>query len=188
MSRRNFFAKLDERYDDHRKIKRAWRQTRAAVGLHAMAITYCKRHNTDGVVDAEWIEDRLPSAKERERVLTALVELELFDLGPDGSYRVHNYLEYQESATARGARSERARAAADRRWDAKRNANGMQDAYEPHCETDADRIANRNAGRNAEERRGEDISLNRGGGMGGSGCAFSQPGEISDLSDGGGAR
>lgn len=116
------WAKLDDRYDDHRKLKRAWRLHRGTVGLHAMAITYCSRHELDGVVDIEWIADKLPAPKEREKVLAALVECRLFEPVDAEHYRVHGFLDYNPSreqlkarrradaerkAKARGPKSER---------------------------------------------------------------------------------
>lgn len=101
------WAKLDDLYDDNRKIKRAWRQHPRAVGLHAMAITYCARHETDGVVDLEWIEERLPTAKERNSVIAVLIDCGLFEAAPNGDLRVHDYLTYNRSKSA--AEVERAR-------------------------------------------------------------------------------
>jgi hypothetical protein len=91
------WARFDDLYDDHRKIKRAWRANRSAVGLHAMAITYCSRHETDGMVDLEWIVEKLPAAKERSKVLSVLVECELFVPVDAEHYSVHDYLDYNPS-------------------------------------------------------------------------------------------
>lgn len=111
------WAKLDDRYDDHRKTKRAWRLHRATIGLHTMAITYCARHELDGVVDIEWITDKLPATKEREKVLAALVECRLFDPIDADHYRVHDYLDHNPS---------RAQLETRRRSDAERKAKGRQ--------------------------------------------------------------
>ncbi len=138
------FAKLDDRYDDHRKIKRAWRQNRALVGLHAMAITYCWRHNTDGIVDIEWLEEKLPRAAEREKLVGLLVELGLFDHVDEHTWRVHDYLDFQDSSEKRAARVSAGRKAAQTRWGAK----GMPAASDPQCDPHAEP--------NTEERRGEE--------------------------------
>lgn len=118
------WARFDDRYDDTRKIKRAWRAHGRAVGLHAMAITYCSRHETDGVVDLDWLIDKLPVARDREKVLHVLVDIGLFEVIDADHYRVHDYLDYNPSreqlearrradaarkATGRAAQSERAR-------------------------------------------------------------------------------
>lgn len=120
------YAKIDDLYDDKRKVKRAWRDHRAAVGLHAMAITYCVRHRTDGRIPDDWLEEMLPAKRERDQVLTTLVGVALFDADPhaDGTYTVHDFLEWNESAAERKARSDAGRNAAGRRWS---NANGNAD-------------------------------------------------------------
>lgn len=137
------WAKLDDRYDDNRKIKRAWRRNRAAVGLHAMAITYCSRHRTDGVVDIDWLEERLPAEKERAKVIGVLVDGGLFEPVDAEHWRVHDYLDYNPSRQARDEASDAARNAALVRWskeqdaartaepDADGSAEGMRDPM-PH--------------------------------------------------------
>lgn len=88
------WARFDDRYHDNRKVKRAWRAHPRAVGLHAMAVTYCAMHETDGIVDMEWLDEKLPAVKEREKVLGALVDTGLFEALEDGSFLVHDYLTY----------------------------------------------------------------------------------------------
>jgi hypothetical protein len=109
------WAKFDDLYDDHRKIKRAWKRHPRAVGLHSMAVTYCARHETDGVVDPEWLEEKLPATKERNAVLAVLVDCGLFEPLQDDHYLVHDYLDFNES---------RADAEARRRRDSERKRGG----------------------------------------------------------------
>lgn len=120
------WAKLDDRYDDNRKVKRAWREHPRAVGLHAMAITYSSRHETDGFLDAIWVEERLPNAKERAGCVLALVSAGLFS-EVEGGWQVHDYLDYNPSRVEldeqREARSESARKAAKARWGAESNGS-----------------------------------------------------------------
>ncbi len=133
------WAKLDDRYDDNRKVKRAWRKDRAAVGLHAMAITYCSRHRTDGVVDIEWLEDRLPASRERNKTLGVLVELGLFEPLDGGEHwYVHDYLDYNPSRQDKEEASDAARNAALVRWS--REQDAKRDA-QPHADGNADRNA-----------------------------------------------
>lgn len=86
------YARFDDRYDDHRKIKRALRREPAAVAMHAMAITYCNRFSTDGDVDLDWIEERLAlmpyKTAQRRRVLEVLLEEGLFTRVSDEYYAV----------------------------------------------------------------------------------------------------
>lgn len=81
------WVRHDDRYDDTRKIKRAWRRNRASVGLHAMATTYCARHETNGLVDLDWLEDKLPKDRERTEVIAVMTNVGLFELLPAGETR-----------------------------------------------------------------------------------------------------
>lgn len=106
------WARLDDLYDDHRKVKRAWRAHPRAVGLHVMAIAYCSRHGTDGVVDLAWITEKIPGRADRGKVLAALVECGLFDAPDDaGSYRVHDFLDWNPTV---------AQVRREREWDRRR--------------------------------------------------------------------
>jgi hypothetical protein len=131
------FAKLDELYDDNRKIKRAWRRDRGAVGLHAQAITYCKRHQTDGIVDIDWLEEKLPDDEERATTVAALVDGGLFEAVDDAHWMVHDFLDYQTSSADRRKQSMQAAAAANARW----HPESMRTA----SEQDAPSIGDRNA-------------------------------------------
>jgi hypothetical protein len=91
------WAKFDDRYDDNRKVKKAWRLDPASVGLHAMAITYSSRHETDGIVDLDWLTEKLPVARARVKTIAALVECELFEPIDGDRFRVHDYLKFNPS-------------------------------------------------------------------------------------------
>lgn len=126
------WARLDDLYDDNRKVKRAWRASGRAVGLHAMAISYCARHETNGLVDVEWITEKLPAARERERVLDVLVAAGLFDAVDAGHFQVHDYLDYNPS---RGQLEDKRRKDSERksrgrdspvRSDSTRSPNGIR--------------------------------------------------------------
>ena len=115
------YARVDDLYDDKRKVKRAWRACPEAIGLHVLSITYCTRHRTDGVLPADWLEEILPHPARRDRVLRAMVEHELFDCN-DGVFVVHDYLDWNDSAEVRSERSRAGKEFAARRW-----ANGKRD-------------------------------------------------------------
>lgn len=117
------WAKLDDRYDDHPKVRRAWREHPATVGVHAMAITHSARYGTDGLVAAAWLRDLMPHWAQRKKVLAILVSAGLFDAVGDGSYRVHDFLDYNPSRLSRAKLSSAAREAALVRWSAERTAN-----------------------------------------------------------------
>lgn len=129
------WAKLDDRFDDNRKVKRAWRTHPRAVGLYAMAITYCSRHETDGMVDVEWLHERLPNQRDYDGVLKALVDAELFVQVDESFYAVHDYLKHNPSRSSREAKrqADRERKARGGRADSARNRNGRQaESGTPH--------------------------------------------------------
>jgi hypothetical protein len=101
------WGRFDDRYDDNRKVKRAWRANRGAIGLHAMAITYSSRHETDGLIDLDWLIEKVPAARERERVVRVLVEAGLFEALDGEMFMVHDYLEFNPSAADLQAKRER---------------------------------------------------------------------------------
>jgi hypothetical protein len=133
------WVKSDDRTDDTRKVKRAWKQDRATIGLWYMAKTCSARHESDGLVPLEWVEDKLPDEEERERVLCAMCERDLFERLPAGETRtlrirdmrvkygpldedafiVHDYLEFNE---ARQEAEERRSKEAKRKADAREQA------------------------------------------------------------------
>jgi hypothetical protein len=139
------WVKNDDRMDDTPKVKRAWREERASIGLWAMAKTCTARHEDDGLVRLEWVEEKLPDVDERERVLRVLCERELFELLPAGetratrvrevrvkygpldedAYIVHDYLEFNE---ARQEAEERRAKEAKRKAEAREAARLARDA------------------------------------------------------------
>jgi hypothetical protein len=120
------WSKFDDRYDDNRKIKKAWRASRASVGLHAMAITYCSRHETDGLVDVEWLIEKLPQAKERNAAVSALVDAGLFAPVDGEMFQVKDYLEFNPSSAklAEKRRKDSERKRGGFHADSERNPNG----------------------------------------------------------------
>ena len=147
------WAKADDRYDDRPKIKRAWRLSGYAVGLHWMAVTASCRHENNGLVDPEWLAERLGVIPPKAAVtaLTTLVDLGLFEVLPAGEARtftdrkgfevtvgpleedahiVHDFLEYNDSSAFLADRRDKdsARKAtggkAGIRTDSGRNPNG----------------------------------------------------------------
>lgn len=157
------WAKLDDRYDDNRKIKRAWRRDRAAVGLHVMAITYCCRHRTNGLVDIEWVEERLPAARERERAIGVLVDLGLFERLDDEHWLVHDYLDYNHSREERDGLSDAGRKAALARW-GKRGASGRHNGS--HSDPQCDPLCDSHTEPNSSPVPSHTNSLRGSGGMG----------------------
>lgn len=110
------WAKLDDRFHAHPKVRRAWRN-RTAVGLHAMALSWVAQYEEDGRVSVEWVEDQLPEEAERASAVSALVDAGLWE--PNGSgWLIHDYLEYNPS---------KEQAAAKRAADAARKREGRRE-------------------------------------------------------------
>jgi hypothetical protein len=139
------WVKTDDRYDDTKKIKRAWRRHPRAVGLHAMSKSYSARHETDGLIDLDWLEDKLPDDAERAEVIKVMTDVGLYELLPAGeskrvrvrdvtvrfgpldedAYIVHDYLEFNEARCEAEARRARE---AKRKADARaRRGSGQSD-------------------------------------------------------------
>lgn len=83
------WAKFDDRYDDRPQIKKAWRMSGYAVGLHTKAVTHCARHESDGLIDPEWLAERLAVVPDRagRGAVSTLVKLGLFELLREGETR-----------------------------------------------------------------------------------------------------
>jgi hypothetical protein len=91
------WARLDDRFWSNRKVRAAWKQCRASVGLHVMAIAYCAMHETDGVIDEHFLESLIPNGKERTQALDALLGVGLWHAGTDGFWLINDYLEFNPS-------------------------------------------------------------------------------------------
>ena len=108
------WGKLDDRYDDNRKIKRAARRDLGSIGLHVMAITYSCRHELDGHVDSEWLSDISTRIGHDviERAIKVLVDEGLFEPDRDGDgFWVHDFLDFNASRESRQALRDKAAAA-----------------------------------------------------------------------------
>ena len=107
------YAQFDDLYDDNPKVKRAWRIDPALVALHAMAITHCSRHNSDGEIHVDWVLEKLTllryTAKQRAVVVEQVEKLRLFERIDDEHYYVHDYLEWNRSRDQRLAMAEHGR-------------------------------------------------------------------------------
>lgn len=126
------FFKVDVGYFTHPKIAGLLAVSPIAVVLHLESIAYSAQHLTDGVVP-EALVLRLVGAEPGDG--QRLRDLGLWLDGPsEGMVEIHHYLEHQRSAVEAKKLSAAGRRAATSRWQA---------------ESDADRIANRNAKRNA---------------------------------------
>lgn len=90
------WAKLDDRFQEHPKVRKAWSACPASVGLHVMAITYCAGNLTDGAVPAAWVESQFRRVRDEQAATSALVAAGLWAVGDDG-WLIHDYLDHQDS-------------------------------------------------------------------------------------------
>jgi hypothetical protein len=113
------WARLDDRFHDNRKIKRVWRRCPAAVGLHVMAITYSAGHLTDGFIDTDFVEDRMPTTKQRDKAVECLIDAGLWHPADEG-WVINDFAEFnmtREAAAAKhAAKAEAGRKGALARW------------------------------------------------------------------------
>lgn len=161
------WAKFDDRYDDRPQIKKAWRMSGYAVGLHTKSVTHCARHESDGLVDPEYLAERLAVIPDRAAkiAVATLVKVGLYELlragetrrvtdgkdftvtvGPldEDAYRVTDIFDFVDSS---------AYLVDKRRRDADRKAEAARKAAEARAE--AERKAS--GGRSDSERNGAGI-------------------------------
>ncbi len=103
------WVKLDDRFSGHPKVRKAWKRSRASIGLYVMAVTYCAQHETDGIVELDWADDMLPQPKERDAAIDALVTAGLMHRLDDERLMIHDYLEHNESREQAEVRREKDR-------------------------------------------------------------------------------
>lgn len=138
------WIKLDDQLHAHPKLKRAWKAHRGALGLHLMALSYCGAYLTDGMVDAGFVEEKLPAARERSAIVGALVDAGMW-AEADGGWLIYDFLEYNPS---------KAQVLDRRRKDSERKRNGIQTESERNPDgvrTDASRARPRAPGRDGKE-------------------------------------
>jgi hypothetical protein len=110
------WVRLDDRAHDNRKWKRLWLTNRGALALHALALSYCGAHETDGHVDAEMVTLLAPGKADRNKLTTSLVDAGVWHPDGDG-WRINDFLEYNPS---------RADLDEKRRKDSERKARGRR--------------------------------------------------------------
>jgi len=87
------WGRLDDGLYDHPKLDALGRDRLAAVGLWTLAISWCNRRLTDGIVPA----DRIRLLGGTTALAERLVEVGLFDRRDEG-YAVHDFLAFNDSA------------------------------------------------------------------------------------------
>lgn len=105
------WAKLDDSFHSHPKVRAAWYQCPASLGLHVLAITYAADHETDGVVPGWFVAGAFAKARELQAAVAALLGAGMWREHDDG-YEIHDFLQYHPS---RKALAEKRQAEAERK-------------------------------------------------------------------------
>jgi hypothetical protein len=90
------WAKLDDSFHSHPKVRMAWYRCPASIGLHVMCITYSADHETDGVVPAWFVAAFFQKPKELQAAVSTLTELGMWEQRDD-EFVIHDFLDYHPS-------------------------------------------------------------------------------------------
>ncbi len=109
------WIRLDTSMPDNPKVLRllAMKEGHRAAFVWCCSLAYAGKHGTDGLIE----EYALPRLNGRPADATRLVESRLWDEVPGVGWQIHGWADMQESTTETQARSDRARRAAQARWD-----------------------------------------------------------------------
>jgi hypothetical protein len=119
------WARWDDGFYDHPKTKAATRKCPASVGIFVRAVTYCSKHETDGKVPREVLEEWFFFDQELlNTAIATLIEVGFLETKPEGAWVhdntaelwIHDYLDYNASHAER----EKERAAARKRMKKRR--------------------------------------------------------------------
>jgi hypothetical protein len=152
VSDRREFIRLDVGYFDNPKVADVLDESPAAVVLHIASMAHARQHRTDGIVSRKQILRKVGATETDAKLL---IDLGLWHDVGDGKIEVHDYAKHQETREEIEARSKVQRENARKRWDARRSAERNADGTF-RADGNASGSANGIAGRNAEERRGEE--------------------------------
>jgi hypothetical protein len=87
------WGRIDDGFYDHPKLDDLGRNRLACIGLYALALSWSNRYLTDGHIP----DDRVKRLGGTPVLADALVRAGLWDKLVDG-YRIHDFLDYNESA------------------------------------------------------------------------------------------
>lgn len=106
------WAKLDDSFHSHPKVRAAWYRCPASIGLHVIGITYAADHETDGLVPVWFVAGLFQKPKDLQEAVAALTELGMWERQGD-DFVIHDFLDYHPSkdglAKKRAADAERKR-------------------------------------------------------------------------------
>jgi len=128
MSDKRAYFKLDVGYLTNPKIALAFMDSPTAVILHIGSIAYSAQHLTDGVVPMRLVA-RLAGVEESD--VDVLLNHGLWvDVG-GGRAEIHDYLKHQRSSVEAKGAADKARKAANARWQSTDDAQSMPASMQP---------------------------------------------------------
>lgn len=95
------WAKLDDSFHSHPKVRAAWYRCPASIGLHVMGITFAADHETDGLVPSWFVAGAFHKPKELEAAVSTLADLGMWEKQAD-QFLIHDFLDYHPSKDALG--------------------------------------------------------------------------------------
>lgn len=96
------WARLDDKFHSHPKVASLGGYMLACVGLHALALSWCNDHLTDGFIPTEQVPrltgdvSRLLSEGDPGILVARLLEAGMWEERENG-YEIHDFLEYNNS-------------------------------------------------------------------------------------------
>jgi len=102
------WVKLDDSFHSNPKINDAWKGDKPAIGLYAMALSYCGQHLTDGFVHDSFVEQKIPQNRERKKTTETLVNAGLWDR-TRGGFLVNDFFNFNPSRQQVNEKRERER-------------------------------------------------------------------------------
>lgn len=90
------WAKLDDSFHSHPKVRAAWYRCPASIGLHVMCITYSADHETDGVVPSWFVAAFFQKPKDLQDAVGTLTDLGMWEQRAD-DFVIHDFLKYHPS-------------------------------------------------------------------------------------------
>lgn len=103
---RQGYGKLSNGFHSNTKVKKLRRLCPSALGVYAVAISYCSDVLNDGVMSEDDVIYQLDATEED---IEALLKVGMFERLEDCSYRIHDYLKHQSSREQVETKAEGAR-------------------------------------------------------------------------------
>jgi len=133
------WGRIDDSLYDHPKLDALGRHRLPAIGLHALALSWCNRWLTDGHVPAE----RVRKLGGTRALAEVLVTAGLWEPSESG-YRIHDFLDYNESAAyvraSRDQKREAGRLGGLRSGEARRGPSTSEAAAQPPAKQALERL------------------------------------------------